>query len=108
MVPKGSCALRLRLVSVSGFTAFSMAETIAQAIEENVNHRCGVKRQHLADEESSDHGDAQRAAQLRPVAASQRKGNATEQCRHRGHHDWPEAKQAGLVDGIGRAFALLA
>ena len=36
----------------------------ANAIEEQVNHGCGVQRQHLRDDQAADDGDAQRASQF--------------------------------------------
>ena len=71
-----------------------MREARAQIVEEDVDHRRGVQRQHLAEDQAADHRDAQRLAQLRADARAERQRNAAEQRRHGGHHDRPEAQQA--------------
>ena len=48
------------------------AEALADAIEEDVDDRRGVEREHLAEQQSADHGDAQRTAQLRAHAVCPR------------------------------------
>jgi hypothetical protein len=40
------------------------AEAMADAIEEDVDDRRGVEREHLAQQQSAHHGNAQRAPQL--------------------------------------------
>ena len=80
----------------------------ARPIEEQVDHRRGVERQHLADDQAAHDRDAERMPQLRPGAGAQRQRDAAEQRRHGGHHDRPEAQQAGLVDGLFGRLAFLA
>ena len=40
------------------------AESMTEAIEIEVNNRCGVERQHLAEDKASADGDTEWAAQL--------------------------------------------
>ena len=73
-----------------------------EAIEIQIDHRCGVEGQDLAQEQSSDDGDAERLAELAAFAHADDQRDRAEQRRHGGHHDRPEAQQASLVDCIGR------
>ena len=79
-----------------------------QAIKPEINDRGRVERQQLAQEEPADHGDPQGPAQFRTHAGAQRQGHAAQQRRHGGHHDGPEAQQAGLIDGVHRRHTFLA
>ena len=74
-----------------------------QPIEGQVDDRRGVERQHLAHDQPADDGDAERAAQLAPTPRAERQRQRAQQRRHGGHHDRPEAQQAGLVDRVARA-----
>ncbi len=47
-----------------------------------------------------------RRIRSRTLAESQRQ--AGDQRAHRGHHDWPESQQTGLMDCLKRAFAFVA
>ena len=73
-----------------------------------VDHRGGVEREHLADDEAADDGDAQGAAQLRSIALRDGNGDAAKHSGHGGHHDGPETQQAGLIDGLLGAIILVA
>ena len=42
-----------------------------------------------------------------PIPVTEGQRNACQQRRHRGHHDGPEAQQAGVVDGVGRVLSVL-
>src|SRR5271170_5581791 len=81
-------------------------ESGADIVEEDVNDRGGVKREHLAEQEAADHGDAQRTAELGADAAAKGERNAAQQRGHGGHHDRPETQQAGFVNGVSRALAV--
>src|ERR1700689_4367671 len=59
-----------RLIGVRGPTT-ALARCGSQAVEEQVNHRRGEQRQHLAHQQSADDRDAQRRAQLRSGAGAQ-------------------------------------
>ena len=86
--------------------AFSLATTMPkshrQVVEENVDDGRGVKREHLAEEQSANHRNAQRPAQFRTDAAAESERQPAKQRGHRGHHNGPETQQAGLVNGVGR------
>src|SRR6185437_3911227 len=85
------------------------AEEPADALEIDIDHRRDEQRQSLRDEEAADHGQAQRAAQLRAFAQSDRDRQPAHDRGHRRHHDRPETQQAGFVDrvfGCRDAFAL--
>src|SRR5579884_1501455 len=83
-------------------------ESFAQAIEPQINHRRGVEGQQLADQQSADDGDTERAPQLRSGAAAERQRNGAEQRCKGGHHDGAEAQQARFIDGIHRLLAFAA
>ena len=72
-------------------------------VKENVDDRRGVEREHLADEQSADHRDAQWTAQLRADAAAEGQRDAGEQRGQGGHEDRPEAKQRGFIDRLDRS-----
>jgi hypothetical protein len=74
-----------------------------QPVEEQIDHRRGVERQHLADDQAADDGDAERLAQFRADAGAQRQRQAAEQRGEGGHHDRPEAQQARLIDRLAGA-----
>ena len=74
------------------------AEARADALEEQIDHRRGEQRQHLADRETADDRQAERMAQLRADAGAQHQRQRAEHRRHRRHQDRPQAQQAGLVD----------
>ncbi len=71
-----------------------VADPAAQAerepIEGEINDGNRIKRQELADGESADDRDAERMAQFRSDAGSQREWNAAKHRGHRGHHDGTE------------------
>ena len=83
-------------------------DPLAEPVEEDVDDRRGVEGEDLAQQQSADHGDAQRTAQLRAEAGADGQRNAAQQRGHGGHHDGAEAQQAGFVDGFGRGLAVLA
>src|SRR5580692_2679072 len=53
-------------------------KTLRQTVEENVNHRRGVKREHLAEEQAANHGDTQGAAEFCSDTGAQGKRQAAE------------------------------
>ena len=80
----------------------------AQLVEEDVDDRRGIERENLADQQSADHGDAQRTAQLRTQASAQGQRKSAQQRGHGSHHDRAETQQAGFVDRLGRVLSLFA
>ena len=77
-------------------------------VHEQVDDRRGVQREHLAYNQATDDGDAQRPPQLRTCTGSQRQGQTSQEGGHRGHHDRTKAQQARLIDGLLRFLAVLA
>src|SRR5258708_28692193 len=75
-------AFRTRLVA---------PEPDLHAVEIEIDHRRGVERQQLAQRETADHGVAERLAQLRSGAVTERERNAREHRRRRRHQDRAEA-----------------
>ena len=76
-----------------------------QAIEIEVDDRRREQREHLADDQAADDGDAERLAQFGAGAGTEHQRQRAEDRGHRGHHDRPEAQQAGLVDRVARRQA---
>src|SRR5262245_43317635 len=79
-----------------------------EPVEGEIDHRRGEERQHLADDQSAHHRQAERMPQLGAHPAAEHQRQRAEEGRQRGHQDRPEAQQAGLEDGFARALALLA
>src|ERR1035438_470927 len=79
-----------------------------QAVEEEVDDRGREQREQLGDQQAADDGDAQGLAEFRAYAHADRQRKAAEQSGHGGHHDGPEAQQAGLIDGFNGRQALVA
>ena len=97
----------LNLAAAAGATLRTHAfDPEPEPIQIQIDDRRRVQRQHLADHQAADDGDAERSAQLRAGAAAERQRQRAQQRRHRGHHDRPEAQQAGLVDRLVRGLAL--
>ena len=82
------------------------AEPQAEAVEVKVDHRRGVEREYLAEDEPAHDGNAERTAQLAAVAEADRERQGAKQRRAGGHHDGAEAQQAGLKDRLLRREAL--
>src|SRR5215471_3378328 len=83
-------------------------EAARKPVEGQVHHGSGVERQQLTENQAADNCNAQRTAQFRTDARPQRERQATKQSSHGGHHDGPEAQQAGFVDGVEGRFPFLA
>jgi ABC-type multidrug transport system ATPase subunit len=69
-----------------------------EPVEIEIDDRRGVERQDLAEREPSDHGIAERLAELGARAMAKHQRYAAEERGHGGHQDRPEAEQAGLAD----------
>src|SRR5438477_12599610 len=82
------------------------AEPGLQALHLQINDRRRVERQQLAQQQAADDGNAERVAQFRAGAGFERQRDRAEQRGERGHHDWPEAQEAGLHDRVARRHAL--
>src|SRR5438445_13135089 len=83
----GACALRLSpslrrdhaqplALALAFRTRLVAPEPDLHAVEIEVDHRRGVERQQLAQREAADHGVAERLAQLRSGAVTERERNA--------------------------------
>src|SRR5262245_3502890 len=108
MAPRRSWILRTQSVAKDVLARPPAGKPLAQPVKKDVDHRGGVEREKLADEQSADHGDAQRTTQLGAKAATQRERKATEQGRHGGHHDGAKTEEARFVNRVGGALAVLA
>src|ERR1700722_11118864 len=110
MERKGSCVLRAgpRQTNRMRLPEAPALDTFSQPVKEDVNYRRRIEREQLAQQESADHGNSQRTAQLRAQAAADRQRNSREQRGHCGHHDGAETQQAGFVDRFSRILAMLA
>src|SRR5580704_6379505 len=75
-------------------------ETPPKPIESQVDDRRGVESQQLAEEKSTDDGDAERVTELRTGAGGECQWQAAEERGHGGHHDGAKAQQASLVDRL--------
>ena len=64
--PEG-CTASFSRGAAAGFTR----ETLGKVVEEDVDDRRGVQREHLAEEQAAHHRDAQRPAQLRAEAGAE-------------------------------------
>src|SRR4051794_25184793 len=95
-------------VALVGLAREIARQAAAEPGKRKVDHRGGEERQHLADDEPADDGDAERVAQLRAGAGAEHQRQRAEQRRRRGHQDRPQAQETGLVDGLARRLALLA
>ena len=84
------------------------AAPLSETVEVEINHRRGVEREELREQQAADDRDAERLAQLGAGAAAQHQGQGAEEGRQRGHQDRPEAQQAGLEDGLAWRLALVA
>src|SRR6185369_13113376 len=70
---------------------FSPARTPqAEAVEVKVDNRGGVQRQHLAENQAADDGDAKWAAEFKAFARAEGERQAAEQGRHGRHRDGAE------------------
>src|SRR6267142_3378415 len=83
-------------------------ETAREFVEEDVNDGGGVESENLADQETADHGDAERPAQFGADAGAEGERETAEEGGHGGHHDGAEAEEAGFIDGVCRIFAVVA
>jgi len=72
----------------------------AESFHVEVNDRCGVKREDLAHDESTDNGDAERLTHFRAVPVAKRKRHGTEKRRERSHENGPKAQEARAKDRI--------
>src|SRR6516165_6587105 len=80
----------------------------AKPVQIQIDHRCGIKRQRLAENQASDNRDAEWLPKLAAVAHAERKRQRAEQGGHGRHHDGTEAKQAGFANRFKRAESSLA
>src|SRR5579862_1074237 len=110
MAPKYSCILRVRIwIGRAGpQVRFLFPKTLRQAIEKDIDHRRGVKRQHLAYKQPAHHTNSQWPSQLRTVSAAESKRKSAKQRGHCRHHDRAEAQEAGFVNRIGGVLPVFA
>ena len=64
----------------------------AESIEVEIDNWGGVERQHLADNQAADDGDAERSPKLTAITHADRERQCAEHCRRCGHHDGTEAQ----------------
>src|SRR5438132_10469431 len=88
--------------------AWFRTETLSQTVEGKIDDRSRVQREKLADEQSANDRDSERAPQFRTGASTERQWNAAKERRHCRHHDRPKTQQARLKDRIDRRFAFFA
>ena len=69
-----------------------------QAIHVDVDDGRGEEREHLAEDEAADDGDAQRTAQLGANAGAERERHGTEKSGHGSHQNRTETQLACLVN----------
>ena len=71
-------------------------------VEVEVDHRRGEQGEHLAERSARRRWRCPGAGAARSRCPAEGQGQGAEQGGHGGHHDGPEAQQAGLVDGLLR------
>src|SRR2546423_5781666 len=74
------------------------ASPLAEAIHIQINHRSSIKGQELGEQQSSNYRNSQRPAQFGAGATLNRQRQSAKQRSKGGHHDGPEAQQAGLIN----------
>src|SRR5580698_8227168 len=80
---------------------------LGQVIEENIDHRRGVEGEDLAEQQAAHHGNSQWLAEFRANAGTERERQTAEERGHGGHHDGTKTQQAGFVDRVLGAHAVL-
>src|SRR5258708_28106013 len=93
---------------LAGRAAAPAGEPMREAVEIEVDDRRGVEGEPLRHEQAADNGDAERAAQLGAGALADGERQAAADRGEGRHHDRPEAQQAGFVERLERAPAVLA
>src|SRR5208282_3339371 len=78
----------------------------SQAVEREINDRRGVEREHLAQNQSADNGDAERIAEFRTRTSAENQRQSAKEGGHGGHQNGTKAQDASLKNGIPRAFAI--
>src|SRR5215471_4468419 len=84
-----------------------VTQAVRQPRKTQIDHRGRVKREYLAENQSSDDGDSERPAKFRACSPAERQWNAGAQRRQRRHHDGTKAQQAGLINGLFGRLALV-
>src|SRR2546428_12675289 len=107
MVTKCSCG-DPGVMALGGATILFLSEADSEAIEREINHRRGEKREDLAEDEAADDRDSERAPQFETGSGTERERYTGKERRHRGHHDRPETEQARLIDRIGGRLTFVA
>ena len=74
----------------------------AKPVQIQIDHRCGIKCQRLAQDQASHDRDAQRLPQLGAFAQAKCKRQRAEQGGHCRHHDGTETKQTGFATFFSR------
>src|SRR5712692_11493394 len=75
-------------------------QPVLERFHVNVENGGDIQSHKLGEEQSADHGQAQRAARLGPGAKAQSDRQGTHQGSHSGHHDGTEAEEGTLIDGF--------
>src|SRR4029079_906188 len=89
---------RLRPPATSHERKARSAEPAVQSVEQQIDHRRRVEREHLRDQQSANDGDTERAPKLGAGAYGDHQRQCTEHGGHRGHQDRAETGEAGVVN----------
>src|SRR5581483_765903 len=81
-----------------GIADLESFKTVREPVEPKIDNRRRIQSQQLADKQSANDRDPQGMPQFRTSATAQSEREATEQCRHGGHHDRTETQQRSLID----------
>ena len=81
------------------------SKALAEPLEEEIDDRGRIERQHLAEHETADDGQAQRTAKLRADAGPEHQRQRAENRRDRRHQDRAQAQEARLKDRFARRRA---
>ena len=79
-----------------------------EAVHVDVDDGRGEEREHLADDEATDDGDAEGAAKLGADAGAESERQSAEEGGHGSHQNGAEAQEAGFVNGVERRGFLFA
>src|SRR6267143_5357459 len=82
------------------------SKSFSQPVEEDVDDRCGIERQDLAQKQTTNHRNAQRPPEFRADTRAEGEGYTREERRQSCHHDGTETQERSFVDRLhGREAA---
>src|SRR5258708_6146867 len=94
MGPRYSWLLRQRLLN--DIPNFETPQFLRDAVKSQIDYRRCKQCEQLAEQQAAHNRDAEWMPQFRSRARSEGQRQASEEGRHGGHQDWPQAQQAGL------------